>query len=32
MEPSGKMGRTSWTLDGRTNPRQNIFAMFLKEE
>lgn len=34
MEPTGKMGRTSWTLGGRTDPRQNILAMFLiwKEE
>lgn len=31
MEPNGKMGRTSWTLGGRTDPRQNILAMFLYE-
>lgn len=29
MEPTGKTGRTSWTSCGRTDPRQNTFAMFL---
>lgn len=32
MEPTGKIGRTSWTLGGRTDPRQNICNVLIWKE